>query len=139
MADKAGFGLDIRCLVNLLSPVGKFDLSLFVIDTNIFYLFLPADVRRDLVNLISGIEHHGVVGTQFYGITQPVSLCHHIFKGSFLLIINIKIGPGGYADQQDQTNPEDQPETEGVVDVKKRTQFCPSLRFSEDASEHISH
>ena len=125
MADKAGLGLDIRCLVNFFGPAGKFDLSLFVIDTNIFYLFLPADVCRDLVNFVSGIDHHGVVGTQFYGITQPVSLCHHIFKGSFLLIINIKIGPGGYADQQDQTNPEDQPETEGVVDVKKTTQFLP--------------
>ena len=123
MADKAGLGLDIRCLVDFFSPAGKFDLSLFVVDTNIFYLFLPADVCRDLVDFVSRIEHHGIMGTQLYGITQPVSLCHHIFKGSFLLNINIKIGPGGYADQQDQTNPEDQSETEGVVDVKKTTQF----------------
>jgi len=133
MADKTGLGLNIRCLVNLFRPAGKFDLSLFVIDTNIFYLFLSANVGRDLVNVVSGIEHHGIVGTQFYGIPQPVSLCNHLFNGPLLLILNIKIGPGGYADQQDQTNPEYQPETECVVDVKKTTQFCPPLRFLEDA------
>jgi hypothetical protein len=125
MADKTGLGLDIRGLVNFFGPVGEFYLSLFVINADILYLFLPADVCRDLVNFISGIEHHGIVGTQFYGIPQPVTLCHNIIDSPLLLILDIEIGPGGYADQEDQTDPKDQPEAERVVDVKKTTQFSP--------------
>jgi len=125
MAYKTGLGLNICDLVDFLGTVREFDLSLFIINAYIFYPFLPGDVFCDLVDVISGIEHHGIVGTQFYGVTQPVSLCYNIIDSPLLLIFNIKIGPGGYADQKDQTDPENQPKTERVVDVKKPTQFLP--------------
>jgi hypothetical protein len=62
---------------------------------------LPADVLNDLSNIISGIEHHGIMGPQFYGIPEPVSLGHFMLNRFSLLVFDIKIGPRGYGDQED--------------------------------------
>ena len=62
MADIAGFGLDIGDLVDFLLLVGEFDLSGFVVDANGFDFFLAGDVHNDLVDIVPGIAHHGIVG-----------------------------------------------------------------------------
>jgi hypothetical protein len=69
------------------------------------------------------------VGTQFDGITQPVGFSYDIFNSSLFLDLDIKIGPGGHTDQQDQTDPEDEPEAEGMMDFKRPLQIFPKTKL----------
>ena len=115
------------------------NLSFLIINSDALYSLLSAYIFYDLVNVVPEVEHHGITGAQFNGAAQTICLSTDLLDYSVFLVPDVEVSPDGYTHQQDDTHPEDQPETEGVVDVKKRTQFCPSLRFSEDASEHISH
>ena len=64
MADIAGFRLDVGRGVDLRGGIGEFDLALLVIDSEIFDAFLFADIGDDLGDIIAGIEHHGIMGSQ---------------------------------------------------------------------------
>ncbi len=86
--------LNIAGLVDFGRMVGKFYFSLFIVDTNALNSFLPADIHYDLVDIIAGIVHHGVVGAQLNGGAQPFGLGHNVFAQSFLLIPDAEVSPG---------------------------------------------
>ena len=75
-----------------------------------FNAFLPGYAINSLIYVISGIQHHGIVGAQLNGMTQSVHACDKIFQGLLLLVFNMKIGPGAEANQKDKPNPKDQSE-----------------------------
>jgi hypothetical protein len=79
-------------------------LAFFIIDANRFDLFLSANVVNDLIDIIPGIQHHGVMGAESYGIGQSVGSGHNISHELFFLIIDIKISPGGNGNKQGQAN-----------------------------------
>ena len=94
MADITCLCLDVCGFVDFLKAVGEFYLPLLVIDADVLDLFLFADIFCDLVDVIPGIKHHGIVGAQFDGIPQSVGLGYDIVKGPFFVGANAEIGPG---------------------------------------------
>ena len=94
MTDDAGLRLDIAGLVDFGRMVGKFYFTLFIVDSKALNSFLIADIHYDLVDIIAGIVHHGVVGTQLNGIAQPFGFSHNVFAKSFFLILDTEVCPG---------------------------------------------
>ena len=86
VANIAGLGLDIGLAIQLLGVVGIFDLSQFVIDADIFDIVLAGDIMDDLLDIVPGIGHHGIVGAQPDGVAQAVHIVAQIF-GEFVLHI----------------------------------------------------
>ena len=100
MADIAGFCLDVGRGVDFRGRVGEFDLALFVIDSDIFDAFLIADIGDDLRDVIAGIEHHGIMGSQTDRVGQTIRIGDDVVHDSVFLFVDIKIGPGGHGQQQ---------------------------------------
>ena len=61
MTDVARLRLDIRAAVHLGDLVGVFDLPLLVVDPDVIDLLDLGDVVDDLVDVVPGVEHHGVM------------------------------------------------------------------------------
>ncbi len=104
MANVAGVGLDVGNLIDLLGNVGKFYLPIFVVNDNIFNAFLPSNVLDDFIDILPGIEHHGVVGAQFDGVSQPVDFHYQVINDALPLIFDVEVSPGGNTDEQYQTD-----------------------------------
>ena len=68
MANIACFRLYVGRGVDFRGGVGEFNLALFVIDSDIFDAFLFANIGDDLRDVIAGIEHHGIMGSQTYRV-----------------------------------------------------------------------
>jgi hypothetical protein len=100
MADVAGFCFDIGLLTNFRSIVGKLNFSSLIVYAEIFYFFLFANIGDDLVDVIPGIDHHGVMGTQGNGIRQSVCPFENVFHDPFLLIPDTEKSPGGHTDKK---------------------------------------
>ena len=94
MTDVAGLGLNIAGLVDFGRMVGKFYFTLFIVDSNALNSFLFADIHYDLVDIIAGIVHHGVVGAQLNRVAQPFGFSHDVFAQPFFLVPDTEIGPG---------------------------------------------
>jgi hypothetical protein len=104
MTNVTRLGLNVGGLIDFEKLIGEFYLAFLIINADIFNLFLPADVHDDLVDIISGIEHHGVVGAQFDRIAQALGFRHTFFPKPFFLIFYTEIGPGGYREKQDDAD-----------------------------------
>jgi hypothetical protein len=94
VADVAGLRFNITGLVDFGRMVGKFYFTLFIVDSNALNSLLIADIHYDLVDIIAGIVHHGVLGTQLNGVAQPFGFSHNVFAQSFFLIPDAEVGPG---------------------------------------------
>jgi hypothetical protein len=68
VADVTGLGFDIGDLVNFGRLIGIFYLSIFIVNPDGLDFLLFADVCDNLVDVVSGIGHHGIVGTQLDGV-----------------------------------------------------------------------
>ena len=93
MTDVAGLGLNIAGLVDFKRMVGKFYFTLFIVNSNALNSLLIADIPYDLVDIIAGIVHHGVLGTQLNGIAQPFGFSHNVFAQSSFLISDTEVCP----------------------------------------------
>ena len=62
MADETGLGVDVGCMVDFRKLIGEFDLAAFVINPDILDVLLPGDVLNDLIDVVAGIVHHGIMG-----------------------------------------------------------------------------
>jgi hypothetical protein len=108
VADITGFGLDVGDLVDFPGLAGKFYLTGFVVDADIFDLFLLAYVFYDLIDIVPGIEHHGIMSAKSDGIGQSPRPFYDLFHDLFLLVIDIEIGPGRQAEQQNGSDGQNQ-------------------------------
>ena len=104
MADIADLSFDIDFVVNFCGFIGKFYFPLFVKYSNIFNFLLFTDILNDLVDVIPGIKHHGVVRTQADCIRQPVGVGDDISHKLFFQIAGIHVSPGRNGQQQHQTD-----------------------------------
>ena len=93
MADIAGFRFDIGDLVDFFQLVRKFDLARFVVDADGFDVFLAGDVEDDLVDIVPGVGHHGVVGAQFDGVAEPYGFIQNLVGELVVFIADIEKGP----------------------------------------------
>jgi hypothetical protein len=118
MANDARFSADAGGFPHLLADTGKLDLPGLVEDPDIADLGLSPDIVGDLVDVVSRVEHHGIVGAQPDGIAQPVGLVDGVTAGCPLVIFNVHVGPNRDAAKQDQTNPEDQLEGQTLANVR---------------------
>jgi len=117
MADVTGLCLDIGLLIHLFRPIGEFDLPLFIVNTDIFYLLESGYILYDLVDVVPGIQHHGIVSTQLNSISQPFPFHHHVSHGLLFLVFDIEIGPDRETDENDQPNPKDQPKAKSIIEI----------------------
>jgi len=74
VADVAGLGFDVGDLLDFLGVVGKLDGPLFVVDADVLDLFQPGDVGDDLVDVVPGVQHHGVMRAELDGIAEAFRL-----------------------------------------------------------------
>ena len=117
MTNVAGFRLDIAGPVNFGRMVGKFNFPLFVVDSDTLDSFLFADILNDLVDIITGIVHHGVVGTQLDGIAEPLGFSHYFFTQPFFLVPDAEVRPGGNDQEQNDSDPDNQLGDETVTKI----------------------
>ena len=94
MADVAGFGLDVRGQIDFRGLVRKFDFSCLVVYSDILYFGQPSDVHDDLVDVIPGIEHHGIMCSQPDSGSKPIGGSHNVPHFLFFLVAHIDLGPG---------------------------------------------
>ena len=100
MADTTGFRVNGGAAANFGSPVGKSHQAILIVDPDKFDFLLSADVADNAVDILTGIEHHGVVGAQFDGAAQAFGKHRHVIDHTLLLVTNAEKGPGGDTDQQ---------------------------------------
>ena len=93
VTDITGFRFDIGGVVNLGRGVGKFDLTVFVINPYILDFLKLADVLNNLIDVVPGINHHGIMGAQPDCARQPVGAGDNISHGLLFLIIYIEVSP----------------------------------------------
>ncbi|VTR66567.1 hypothetical protein DESC_480277 [Desulfosarcina cetonica] len=117
VADMAGLGLDVGGLVDLLGVVGVFDFAGFVVNADVLDFRLAADVVDDLVDLVAGVEHHGVVGAQADRGGEAIRAGHDALHHFLLLIADIEKGPGGDGDEQNGAHGQDQLGGQAVAQV----------------------
>jgi len=122
MADVAGFGFNVGGHVDFVRMIGIFDFTGFVVNANVFDFRKPADIGDDLVDVVPGIEHHGIVGAQAYGGRQPVGCIDDVLHELFFLIIDVEIGPRRDREQKDEPYCEDQLRYESSSDFAKNVQ-----------------
>ncbi len=108
VADVAGFGFDVGDLLQFFQVIGKLDGPLFIVDANVADLLQPGDVVDDLVDVVPGVEHHGVVGAELDGVAEPLRLRHELLLQIVLLIGDAEVGPGGDREHQDDAGDQDQ-------------------------------
>lgn len=108
MTDDASFCTDIGGPPDLFAITGELYFSSLVEDPNVADLGLASDILGDLIDVVSRIEHHGVVGAQPDGIAQPVGLVDGVTTGRSLVVLDVHVGPDRDAAKQDQANPEDE-------------------------------
>ena len=108
MAYIAGLVFYIGRCVDFPGAVGKFDLAVFIINPDRFDGFMPADIIDNLIDIIAGVRHHGIVSAEFDGRAQTVGSDHHMFHEFFFLVIDVKISPGGQGDEQRQSHRKDE-------------------------------
>jgi hypothetical protein len=65
---------------------------------------LFADIHDDLIDIVPGIEHHGILGAQFDGVAEPFGFDDDFPAQAFFLVSDVKIGPGGYGQQQNDAD-----------------------------------
>jgi hypothetical protein len=61
---------------------------------------LLTDIVNDIIDVLSRVQHHGIMGAKNNGIAQSVGCYHNIFHDLLGLVSNIKIGPYRYAQKQ---------------------------------------
>jgi hypothetical protein len=108
VADDARFRLDILHGIDFSYLTRELDAPLFVEYSDVLNFLLASDVVNDLVDVVPGVEHHGIVGTQPDGIPQSVCLFDHMVDGVRLMVLDIDICPTGNASKEYQANPEDE-------------------------------
>ena len=101
MTDPACLGINVLCPVNFSWGVRKFRVPAFIVNPYIFDPFLVCDIFDYLINVIPGIDHHGIMGSEQDGFADTV--CHsgiHIdpFRS---LVGNAEIRPDGYSKKAD--------------------------------------
>ncbi len=108
MAHITRLGFNIGGHVDFGQTVGKLYLPRFVVYADIFDFRLFTDVLDDLVDVVPGVEHHGIVGPQADGRSQAVSAGHDVAHQLFLLVADIEIGPGSDGEQEHNPDRDDQ-------------------------------
>jgi hypothetical protein len=108
VANIAGFIFYIGGCINFGRAVGKFYLAFFIIEPYRFDGLLPADVRYNLIDIIAGVQHHGIMGAEFDGRGQAVRPGHHMLHKLFFLVSDVEIGPGGKGYEQCQSDRKDE-------------------------------
>ena len=128
----AGCGADAGSTVHLFLDVGELDLPLLIENSYALYLLQSSNVFDDLVDVVTGIERHGIVRTQLDGVAQSIGFLDHVIGGVFLVVLDVGVGPDGDAPQQDQSDPEDEPEGQTAAYVSYFLQhWQPRIYVSE--------
>ena len=84
---------NVAGLVDFGRMVGKFYFTLFIVDSNALNSLLLADIPYDLVDIVAGIVHHGVMGAQLNRVAQTFGFSHDVLAQSLLLIPDAEVGP----------------------------------------------
>jgi hypothetical protein len=108
MADETGLGFDIGFMIHLGVFVRKLYFTAFVVNSDVFELFFPGDIFNDQGDIVSQIVHHGVMQTESDGVGQSIGTFKNTLHGLFLLVVDIKVGPYRYAQQQDKPHQDGQ-------------------------------
>ena len=116
MADVAGLVLDVGDRVNLGVLIGEFDLTLFVVDADVDDVVLLGDVVDDLLDVISGVEHHGIMGAQSDGVAQPLSAGGDVAHHLLLHVTIVEESPHRQGQEQHQADAGQQFEQQAFVD-----------------------
>jgi hypothetical protein len=66
------------------------------------------DVVDDLVDVVAGVEHHRVMGTELDSVGQPVGRLDDLIHELFFLVIDIEVSPGRNRQQQRQSYGQDE-------------------------------
>ena len=131
MTDVADLGLEVGAQVQFRGAIGKLDFPLLVVNADVFYFFLPGDVLDDLVDVVAGVEHHGIVGAQQDGVAQAVGAPDDVLHGTLLLVLDVEVGPRRNGHQQGQAHGQDQLGQEpGGYFFQKSNHSDPSLLFA---------
>jgi hypothetical protein len=102
VADVARFRFYAGPFIDLSREAGEFDLPLLVINPDILDALLLADVLCYLVDVVSGIEHHRVMGAQLDGVAEPVARFNDVLESICLLIVYVEVCPGENANKKNQ-------------------------------------
>lgn len=99
MTNMAGFRLNIGDLTELFGPVREGNLTELIVDPDILNLFLATDILYDLGEIVSGIQHHGIMGAHLDGIPQPIRFRQYAIDGPVPLDVDVEIGPNKDRDE----------------------------------------
>ena len=113
----AGFIFNIGAGVHFGRAVGKFDLAVFIVKPDRFDGLLPTDVGDYLIDIIAGVQHHGIMGAEFDGRGQAVRPRHHMLHELFFLVCEVEIGPGGKGYEQCQSDCNDELERQAASKI----------------------
>ena len=93
---------------NLISP-------LLVVDADVNDIVLFGDVGDDLLDVVPGVEHHGIVGAQADGVAQPLGAGGDVVHHLFLHVSEVEESPHGQGQKQQQPDADQKLEQQALV------------------------